>query len=124
MLKECESINYLTYEQAQDLVERIANRAENFNHTMSDNEKASMSQLLSDIGVRTSDLIDVSNLADNYAINAEIVTPSDLEHYSHIDLNDSLFQWEEEDGTYYCLQWWGTLWNIFLIYYSKITMRC
>lgn len=105
MLKECESINYLTYEQAQDLVERIANRAENFNHTMSDNEKASMSQLLSDIGVRTSDLIDVSNLADNYAINAEIVTPSDLEHYSHIDLNDSLFQWEEEDGTYYCLQW-------------------
>lgn len=100
-----EQVNYLTFEQAQDLVDRIADRAVIFNHKMSENEKEAMSQLLSDIGVKISDIIDVSNLADNYAINAEIVTPKDYDDYSHVDLNDSLFQWEEEDGKYYCLQW-------------------
>lgn len=100
-----EQVNFLTYEQAQDLVGRIADRAAVFNYEMSDNEKEAMSQLLSDIGVKTSDLIDVSNLADNYAINAEIVTPQDYDNYGHVNLEDSLFSWEEEDGTYYCLQW-------------------
>ena len=45
------------------------------------------------------------NLADNYAINAEIVTPSEVDSYSRDDLNDALFQWEESDGTCYCLTW-------------------
>ena len=100
-----ETTNYLTFEQAQDLVDRIADRASNFHHSMTDNEKEAMAQLLSDIGVNTSDLIDVSNLADNYAINAEIVTPSDLENYDYDNLDDALFTWEESDGTHYCLSW-------------------
>lgn len=101
-----ETINYLTYEQAQDLVERIAERTKVFNHEMTENEKDAMSQLLSDIGVNTSDLIDVSFLADNYAVNAEIITPDDYNNYSHVNYKeDSLFSWEELDGTYYCLQW-------------------
>lgn len=97
-------INYLTLNQASDLVDRISERAKNFNYTMSENEKDSMAQLLSDIGVRTSDLIDVSNLADNYAINAEIVTPEEYKYYDNLN-EDSLFSWEESDGTYYCYQW-------------------
>jgi hypothetical protein len=102
---EQETINYLTYDQSLDLVERIATRAENFGHCMSEPEKEAMAQLLSDIGVNTSDLIDVSNLADNYAINAEIVTPSDQENYDYDNLEDALFQWDEEDGTHYVLSW-------------------
>lgn len=98
-----ETINYLTFEQAQDLVDRIAVRALNFNYTMSDSEKEAMAELLAEIGINTSDLIDVSNLADNYAINAEIVTPDESHQYD--DLEDSLFSWEESDGTYYCMQW-------------------
>ena len=68
-------------------------------------EKDAMAQLLSDIGVRVSDLIDVSYLADNYAINAEIVTPEDVENYSRSSLRDALFTWEEDGETYYCLSW-------------------
>jgi hypothetical protein len=68
-----EQINYLTNDQAQDLVERIQKRCLQFDYEMSQNEAQAMADLLSDIGVRTSDLIDISNLADNYAINAEIV---------------------------------------------------
>lgn len=97
-------INYLTYDQASDLVERIAERAKNFNYNMSNNEKEAMSQLLSDIGVNTSDLIDVNNLADNYAINAEIVSPDEAEDYDNLE-EDSLFSWQESDGTYYCYSW-------------------
>lgn len=98
--------NFLTIEQSTDLVERIADRAENFNHVMTDNEKEAMAQLLSDIGVDTSDIIDVSNLADNYAINAEIITPDEAEQYDNVNYKeDSLFQWEESDGTHYCLSW-------------------
>ena len=100
-----ETINYLTFEQAQDLVDRIADRTENFGHTMSDNEKEAMAQLLSDIGVKTSDLIDVSNLADNYAINAEIVTPDGAANYARSDLNEALFSWQEDGETHYCLSW-------------------
>jgi len=100
-----EQVNYLTFEQAQELVERISDRASNFNYNMSENEKEAMSNLLSDIGVNTSDLIDVSNLADNYAINAEIITPDDYDNCSNVDFRDSLFSWEETDGTHYCYQW-------------------
>ena len=100
-----ETINYLTYDQALDLVERISTRAENFNHFMSEPEKEAMAQLLSDIGVSTSDLIDVSNLADNYAINAEIVTPDEVEDYSRSSLEDALFTWKVDGETYYCLSW-------------------
>ena len=103
-MRDNETVNYLELNQAIDLVDRIAARTKNFNYTMSDNEKTAMSELLSDIGVNTSDLIDVSNLADNYAINAEIVTPDDYKHYDNLR-NDSLFSWEEEDGTHYCYQW-------------------
>lgn len=98
-------INYLTFDQAQDLVDRIADRASNFNYSMSDNEKEAMAQLLSDIGVSTSDLIDVANLADNYAINAEIVTPDEAKDYNQTDLDDALFSWQEDGETHYCIQW-------------------
>ena len=96
---------YLTYDQALDLVDRIAERAENFNHTMSKPEKEAMSQLLSDIGVQVDDLIDVSNLADNYAINAEIATPDDYHNYDERDLCDALFTWKEDGKKFYCLNW-------------------
>lgn len=103
-MKEEQTINYLTYDQAQDLVNRISERTLDFNYKMSFSEKDAMAQLLSDIGVNTSDLIDVSNLADNYAINAEIVEPSETKHYENIE-DDSLFSWEEDDGTHYCYSW-------------------
>jgi hypothetical protein len=96
---------FLTYDQAQDLVERIAKRAENFNHVMSSPEKEAMAQLLSDIGVKVDDIIDVSNLADNYAINAELVGPDEVEQYDQSSLNDALFTWKEDGETHYCIQW-------------------
>ena len=96
---------FLTYDQALDLVDRIADRCERFNYTMVDDEKTQMANLLSDVGVLVNDLIDVSNLADNYAINAEIVTPDDADNYSRSDLQDALFSWEHEGETYYCLSW-------------------
>lgn len=101
-----DQVNYLTFGQASDLVERIAERAENFSYTMSEPEKEAMAQLLSDIGVKTSDLIDVANLADNYAINAEIVRPDERKSYDMKRVEeDSLFQWKEDGETFYCLQW-------------------
>ena len=96
---------FLTNDQATDLVDRIADRCENFNHTMSKPEKEAMSQLLADIGVRVDDLLDVSNLADNYAINAEIVAPDEVEQYSRSSLEDALFTWKENGETHYCLNW-------------------
>lgn len=96
---------YLTYDQALDLVDRIAERAENFNHTMSKPEKEAMADLLSNVGVQVSDLIDVSNLADNYAINAEIVGPDDVKNYDLSTLRDALFTWSEDGETHYCIQW-------------------
>lgn len=98
-------IVYLSYNEALDLVDRIADRAENFNHTMSTPEKEAMAQLLSDCGVKVSDLIDVSNLADSYAINAELVTPEEAENYDRSTLRDALFTWKEDDETHYCLSW-------------------
>jgi len=100
-----DTINYITFEQAQDLVERIAERAENFHHIMTEPEKEAMAQLLSDVGVGTSDLIDVGSLADNYAINAELVTRDEACNYSKADLEDALFSWDDVDGKYYCIQW-------------------
>lgn len=105
MRDQNETINYLTIEQATDLVERIAKRAANFGHIMHDNEVEAMAELLSDIGVNTSDLIDVANLADNYAINAEIVYPSDVDNYDRETLEDALFCWDENGETVYCIQW-------------------
>ncbi len=73
---------------------------------MESSEKEAMAQLLSDVGVKTSDLIDVSSLADNYAINAEIVDASEAHNYSHSDLQDALFTWKDSNGdTCYCLSW-------------------
>jgi hypothetical protein len=100
-----ETINYLSCEQALDLVERIAERCKNFDYEMSTEEIEAMAQLLSDIGVKTSDLIDVSNLADNYAINAEIVSPENIHQYDKQSIQDALFSWEQSDGKYYCLSW-------------------
>lgn len=96
---------YLTYDQASDLVDRISERTERFNHTMSEPEKEAMANLLSDIGVTVNDLIDVDRLADEYAINAEIVTPSEVVNYSRISLDDALFSWEVDGEKYYCLSW-------------------
>lgn len=98
---------FISYDEALDLVDRIADRASHFDHDMCDNEKQAMAQLLSDIGVKVSDLIDVSYLAENYAINAEIVTPSDYDSYSMREVRqDSLFRWNDEEGeTHYCLNW-------------------
>ncbi len=105
MQNENQKTNYLTFEQAQDLVDRIEERAKNFNYSMSEPEKEAMAQLLSDIGVNTSDLIDVVNLAGNYAINAKIVSPEESKQYSKQDLKDSLFTWEENGETHYCISW-------------------
>lgn len=105
IMKNQETV-FLTYEQAQDLVERIDDHIERFNgNKMSTPEKEAMSQLLSDIGVKVSDLIDVSNLADNYAINAEIVRPDEVNKYDRSTLRDALFTWKEDDETHYCISW-------------------
>jgi len=93
---------YLTYDQALDLVERIADRAERFNHSMSEPEKEAMASLLSDIGVKTDDLIDVSNLADNYSVNADIRSEKEC---SKQEQEESLFQWKHEDLKYFCISW-------------------
>ena len=98
-------VNYLDINEATELVERIADRTIDFHYTMSEPEKEAMAQLLSDIGVQTSDLINVSNLADNYAINAEIVTPEDVDQYDKSSLEDALFSWEDFGETHYCLSW-------------------
>ena len=104
-MKNNNEVVYLTFEQSQDLVDRIADKTERFNHTMTDNEKTAMADLLSNIGVKVSDLVDVSYLADNYAINAELVGPEEVENYSRSSLENALFSWEEDDGTHYCIQW-------------------
>jgi hypothetical protein len=101
-----EQVVYLSFDEAEMLVDRIAERTEQFNYSMSNNEKTAMAQLLSAIGVKVSDLIDVSILADNYAINAEIVTPSDYDNYDMISVKEeALFSWEEDGYEYFCLGW-------------------
>lgn len=104
-MRDQSEVVYITYDEALDLVDRIADRTERFNHTMSKNEKEVMTNLLSNIGVRVADLIDVSYLADNYAINAEIVTPDNVDSYDRRSLKDALFSWEEDGETFYCLSW-------------------
>lgn len=105
-MKNKNEVVYLTYNQALDLVDRIAERTENFNYSMSEPEKEAMASLLSDIGVSVSDLIDVSNLADNYAINAEIITPDDHDNYDMWEVKrDALFSWKQDGENYYCLTW-------------------
>lgn len=97
---------FLSLDEARNLVDRIADRANNFDYDMHKAEKEAMSELLSDIGVKVSDLVDVSNLADNYAINAEIVTPSDYINYNMREVKqDSLFSWLEDGEKFYCLSW-------------------
>lgn len=104
-MKKQETI-FLDFDQAQELVERVAKRAENFDCTMSSPEKTAMAELLSDIGVSVDDLVDVYNLADNYAINAEIVRgDAESENYKRSTLDDALFTWKENGETYYCIQW-------------------
>ena len=103
-MKNCNEVCFLSYEDATDLVERIAERTKDFGHIMTTNEKEAMSHLLSECGVMTSDLINVDNLADNYAINAELLHPDDIREYN-VDLNDALFTWEEKDGTFACMSW-------------------
>lgn len=98
-------INYLSIDDARELVERIAERTKNFNYSMSNPEKEAMSELLSEIGVKTRDLINVANLADNYAINAELVDPDEACQYDRGALRDALFYWDDEDGRHYCIQW-------------------
>jgi hypothetical protein len=108
-MRNLEPVNFITFSQAQDLVERIATRAQKFKYTMSEPEKEAMADLLSNTGVKTSDLIDVSNLADNYAINAEIVSSSEIDSYEHTEIknieNNALFSWKENNETHYCLSW-------------------
>jgi len=96
---------YLSYEDAQDLVDRIAARSSEFNHVMSNPEKEAMAQLLSDCGTRVSDIVNVAKLADNYAINAELVYPDDVKNYDKESLNDALFTWVDDGETHYCIQW-------------------
>lgn len=98
-------INFISYEDAQNLVERISDRCETFHYQMSFEEKEAMASLLSDCGVATSDLINVSNLADNYAVNAEIVKGSEADDYDEHILRDALFSWEEGGERYYCIRW-------------------
>ena len=104
-MKNQDEAVFITFDQAEALVERIAERAADFNHEMSEPEKQAMAQLLSDCGVKVSDLVDVSNLADNYAINAVLVTPEEADQYSRTDLAEALFTWEDGGETYYCIQW-------------------
>jgi len=100
-----DQIVFLDFNEALDLVERISQRVSKWGHIMSDSEKEAMASLLSDCGVKVSDLIDVSLMADNYGINAEIVTPEEAEQYDSSTLRDALFTWEFEGGKYYCIQW-------------------
>lgn len=101
-----QEVVFLRMTKALDLVDRIAERCKQFNHEMIDTEKDAMAQLLSDVGVRADDLIDVSRLADEYAINAEIVQAEDVDNYSRSELQDALFSWKNEEGeTCYCLTW-------------------
>ena len=103
-MNDQQELIYPSIDQAQELVERIEKRVKAFGYTMHKNEMQAMAELLSDTGVSVGDLLDVSSLADNYPINAEIVGPEEVGDYENIE-EDSLFQWEEEDGTHYCYRW-------------------
>ncbi len=96
---------FISFIEAEELVDRIAVRTEDFNHTMTTPEKEAMAQLLSDVGVRVSDLINVDRLADEYAINAEIVSPDEVDNYDRATLEDALYTWNDVDGKHYVISW-------------------
>ncbi len=96
---------YISYDEALNLVDRIAARTIDFNHTMTTPEKEAMADLLSNVGVKVSDLIDVDRLADEYAINAEIVGPDEVDEYSKSTLEDALYSWDDVDGKHYVISW-------------------
>lgn len=100
-----DQVVYLDIIEAKELVERISRRCTDFDYEMSKNEKCAMAELLSEIGVKVSDVINVDNLADNYAINAEIVKGDDVENYDRSELKEALFAWSEDGETCYCIQW-------------------
>lgn len=105
IMNKREEVVFISFIEAEELVERIADRTVNFNHTMTEPEKTAMAQLLSDVGVKVSDLINVDRLADEYAINAEIVGPDEVKDYDRAILNDALYSWDDEDGKHYVISW-------------------
>jgi hypothetical protein len=128
-LTKNEQVIYLDYEQAQMLAERIGARAGEFwQHCMSEAECEAMANLLACIGVRVEDMIDISNLADNYAVNGEFIDSEnirsnhasitdDMNEEERADIEDDidreieatkddcLFWWEEDGKTTFCLRW-------------------
>ena len=106
---------YLTDDQAQDLVERIEKRcrSRNFDYEMSISEAHAMAELLCATGVMVDDIICVNNMADNYAINAEIVKGDEVNNYEQEDLDDSLFSWEENGRKCYCVSWQAYMYKIY-----------
>jgi len=61
--------------------------------------------LITQYNINVIDVIDVKKLADNYAINAEIVTPEEAHNYNKDCLQDALFTWNDKNGLNYCLSW-------------------
>lgn len=100
-----ENLVYLTNDQAQDLVERIEKRCRTFDYEMCTSEAQAMANLLCDTGVSLNNIICVNNMADNYAINAEIAEGDEVNNYEQEDLDNSLFSWEENGRKYYCVSW-------------------
>jgi uncharacterized protein YktA (UPF0223 family) len=101
-----QEVVYLDRDQSSELVSRIAERCLQFDYHMSAPEMEAMADLLSDIGVKVDDIIDVSRLADEYSINAEVVRgKSEASQYTRTQLQDSLFTWKEDGETCYCIQW-------------------
>ena len=98
-------IIYMDFDQALNLVDRMADRTKKFNYTISKPESEAIASLLCDVGVTVDDLLDVSRLADNYAINAEIVNDENRHQYHRTDLEDALFTWKENNEQFYCLNW-------------------
>lgn len=98
-------IIYMDFDQALTLVDRMSDRTKRFNYTISKPEAEAIASLLVDVGVTVDDLLDISRLADNYAINAEKVSPIDTYQYDRSSLEDALFTWKEDGQQYYCLNW-------------------
>ena len=98
-------IIYMDFDQALTLVDRMSDRTKQFSYTISKAEAEAIASLLVDVGVSVEDIIDISRLADNYAINAEIVTPNEANQYDRSSLEDALFTWKEDGQQYYCLNW-------------------
>lgn len=105
MREEKDQVVYLSFDEAEKLVYRISARAEQFNYNMCSAEIEAMANLLSEIGVKVSDLICENNLADNYAINAHIASEEEMEQYE-TDKDDCLFSWTDDGGLkQFCVSW-------------------